>query len=203
MIWRLHFGGARTLYWGPALALLLANVAWLFLFGSGSRLRAADLERRLAAARREHAALADRLGGRERLWIGATENRARVEALYADRFATEQSRFTGMVRELKSLAQSSGLEPAAISYPEERFEEFGLVRRSFVFNVNGPYDALRTLLNLLEVSSSFLVVEQIEVSDSNQGLAVQLRLSTLFRAVGADASAAPGEPVAGVAETGP
>ena len=212
MSWRRHFGGARALLWAPALALLVANLGWLFLFGTGSRLRAADLDRRLAAAGREHAVLAERLVGREQLWIGATENRTRVATLYADRFATEQIRFTEMVRELKRLAQSAGLEPTAISYPEEKFEEYGLVRRSFVFGVNGPYGALRTLLNLLEVSPSFLAVEQIDVGESNQGLAVQLRLSTLFRAVRSDTSvtppapdqpaAAPAAPPAGARETG-
>ena len=191
MSWRRLFGGGRAIFWAPPLALLLANLAWLFLFGSGSRLRAAELERRGAAIRRDHSSVAAGLAQREQLWIAATENRTRVERLYADRFATEQARFTEMVRELKGLAQSAGLEPAAISYPEERFEEFGLLRRSFVFGVNGPYAALRTLLNLIELSSSFLVVEQIDVSESNQGLAVQLRLSTLFRAAGSDSATAP------------
>ena len=191
MSWRLHFGGRRALYWAPALVLLAANIGWLFLFGSGSRLRAADLGRRLEAARRDNTALSARLASREQLWIAATENRSRLETLYTERFATERARFTEMVRELKGLAQSVGLEPSAISYPEEQLEEFGLVRRSFVFGVNGSYDALRNLLNLIELSQSFLVIEQIDVSDASQGLSVQLRLSTLFRAVGSDAAGAP------------
>lgn len=188
---RRHFGGRRALWWAPAAALLAANVAWLFLFGSGSRLRAADLGRRLEAAKRDNAALSARLAAREQLWIAATENRTRLDALYESRFATERARFTEMVRELKGLAQSAGLEPSAISYPEEQLEEYGLVRRSFVFGANGSYEALRNFLNLIEVSPSFLVVEQIDVGESSRGLGVQLRLSTLFRAVGSDAAGAP------------
>lgn len=179
--------------WTIPLALLAVNVAWLSAFGSGARLRAADLESRLERSRLEHARETSLLAEREKLWIAATENRTRTRALYEERFSTESARLTAAMREVKELATRAGLEPRAISYPEESLEDFGLLRRSFVFNVEGSYAELRTFLHLLELSPSFVSVDSIQVRDRSGGaLGIALRLSTLF-AVESDAASAPPE----------
>ena len=184
------FGGRHAALWLVPLAIVVANVVWLSAFGSGSRVRQRELERRTAQAKRVEADLSADLRSREQLWIKVTENRARLERLRRERFATERSRFTEQVRELKSLAVRAGLVPETIAYPNDELLDFGLVRRSFVFSVEGSYAALRNFLHLLEISPSFLTVEQIGVSEGKAGLGVRLRLSTLFEAVASDAEAA-------------
>lgn len=184
------FGGRRAALWLVPLAIVVANVVWLSAFGSGSRVRQRELERRLQQASRVMSELSAELAKREQLWIRANENRARLERLRHERFATERSRFTEQVRELKSLAVRAGLDPDTIAYPQDQLLDFGLVRRSFVFSVEGSYAALRNFLHLLELSTSFLTVEEIGVSAGRTGLAVRLRLSTLFEAVESDAEAA-------------
>lgn len=186
------FGGRRAWVWALPAALLAANVVWLVAFGSGSRVREAELARRLERARQERDAAAEQLAGRERLWIAANDNRERVAALERDRFASERARFTDSVRELKDLAQRAGLDPGTFSYPNETLEPFGLARRSFVFAVEGSYASLRTFLNLVELSPSFLAVEQIDVDLSRGGLAIRLRLSTLFTDADSDRPPAAG-----------
>jgi hypothetical protein len=177
---RAAFGGRRAVAWALPLALVAANVVWLLAVGSGSRVRAAELDRRLERTRREHDQAMEGLARREGLWIAANENRDRRERLDVERFATERARFTDTVRELKELAGRAGLDPGAITYPREALEPFGLTRRSFVFAVDGSFGALRTFLHLVEMSPAFLVVESIDVSDGGRGLAIRLRLSTLF-----------------------
>jgi hypothetical protein len=188
------FGGARIPLWAVPLALLLANLVWLAVFGSGSRLRAAELDRRHERLERETAALRGRLEARERLWVEATENEERIERLLGERLSTERARFTELVREVKGLAERAGLAPQSIGYPAERLEEYGLARRSFVLPVEGSYASLRTFLNLVELSSSFLTVEEISVSEARGELSVRLRLSTFFRA--ADEGRVAARPVA-------
>jgi len=175
-----RFGGRRAIYWIVPAALVLANLVWLVAFGNGSRLREADLGRRLDRARRESTQSGERLAVREKLWVVATENQERLERLDRELFSTERSRFTDTVRELKNLSERAGLIPGTITYPRETLEEFELTRRSFVFSVEGSYAQLRTFLNLAELSTAFLVVEQISVSESPRGLGIRLRLSTLY-----------------------
>ena len=180
MSWQSAFGGRRALVWALPLALVAANLAWVVLLGGGARLRSAELERRLERARHEREEVVGRLAERERQWVTATTNRERLSTLYRDRFATEESRFTDTVRELKELARRAGLEPAAIGYPREALAEFGLVRKSFVFGVAGSYADLRTFLHLLELTPTFLTIDQIAVDDGARRLAVRLRMSTYF-----------------------
>ena len=86
-----------------------------------------------------------------------------------------------MIREVKELASNSGLQPAeSISYPEESIEDYGLTKRSLVFSVQGSYAQLRRFINLLELSETFVVLEQINVSGVSPNLTVSLRISTLF-----------------------
>jgi hypothetical protein len=174
------FGGRRALAWSAPLVVVAANLVWLAAFGSGSRVREADLARRLERVRRDHAEATERRAAREQLWIAANENRQRLAALDRERFATERARFTDTVRELKQLAERAGLDPGTISYPRESLAEYGLTRRAFVFSVEGGYGELRTFLHLVEITPTFLVVERIDVGDGGHSLAVQLRLSTLF-----------------------
>lgn len=191
MSWRSDLGGRRAWAWGVPLAVVVANLVWLASFGSGSRVRSADLERRLARARSEHAEQTSRLALLERLWMAASDNRDRAAALYGEQFATESARFTDTIRELKKLAERAGLDPGAISYPRELLEEYGVTRRSFVFSVGGSYAALRTFLHLVELSPSFFIVEQIDVGESGRALGIRIRLSTLFGT--AEAVAVPGD----------
>lgn len=171
----------RPLYWAVPLAAIVLNLAWLSAFGSGAKLRAADLESRLSRARAESAEVTARLAERERLWIIATENRERIERLRREVFSSERLRLTAMVREVKDLATRSGLAPSSIRYPEETFSDFGLTRRSIDFSVDGRYADLRTFLHLLELTPSFVTVDDIGVSERDAGrLGISLRLSTLF-----------------------
>lgn len=109
-----------------------------------------------------------------------------ISVLYHDVFETEEERFTDAVREVKDLARRAGLAPLSFSYPEEVFEDHGLIRRSFGFNVEGTYEQVRTLVNLLELSNHFLVLTSVGLTESGGGsgpgsrLAIQLEISTIF-----------------------
>jgi len=189
-----RFGGRRAAYWAVPAVLAVANIFWLVVFGSGSRLREADLARRLERTRRIEEQTARSLAEREKLWVVATENRERLVRLDREVFATEKTRFTDTVRELKNLSERAGLIPGTITYPRESLEEFDLTRRSFVFSVEGSYSQLRTLLNLVDLSTAFLVLERISVGESSHGLAIRLRFSTLYSTAPDAVPAPPGDP---------
>ena len=110
--------------------------------------------------------------------VEATRNR--VESLYREGFATERERLTDLIREVKELADRSGLRPGSISYPEEQLEQYGLVEKSLVFTVEGNYTQLRRLINELEMTDAFVALESISLSEATPNLRIDLRLSTLF-----------------------
>jgi hypothetical protein len=107
-----------------------------------------------------------------------------VQRLYADRFSTRSERLTRVMKEVRTLARQAGLNPKSISYPQQDIEDYGLVKRSFVFQVGGTYAELRQFLNLLELTDSFLTLEAVTLSeesgDEGPELQMNLTLSTLF-----------------------
>lgn len=178
----------------PAVALCVATLFLIYL-ERGVRARGAALDARLQAAQLQHAEAQANLARFEKLAGAAQTTREQMEQMMAEKFATESGRFTDLIREIKLLAEHAGLDPRDIGYPEEDFAELGLVRRSFVFSVEGSYSNLRAFLYLLELSPSFITVDQIEVRELSgaRGLGASLRLSTFF----AEPDAAAARPAAG------
>ena len=95
-------------------------------------------------------------------------------------------RLTSLIAEVKKLARQAGLDAPSFSYAAVRIEEFGLVKKSIVFRVEGNYPKLRELVNLLELSDQFLILEEIRLKESRGSrLAIDLRIGTLFAVPGA------------------
>jgi len=169
--------------WLPALVLLLVNVVALAVFdaffddkaeagrSSVERTRAESSE--LMAARQKTEVLVKR----------AERNHRRLERLYRQRFQTQEQRITKMISEVKDLARKAGLNPPTIRYPDDPIEALGLIKRSIVFNVDGTYQSLRKFINFLELTNSFVILEEIRPGDNaGQGkrLSIALKVSTFF-----------------------
>lgn len=186
-IWRQHLG-----LWLPALVFCLLNVGvfstYRLVFAGQAQLRKGRLARdqgELAELEARHAVLAD-------LVQRATANREKIDRLYSEWLTPERQRLTRIISEVKELARRAGVEPTVINYPEEELEDFGLVKRSIVFTVEGDYGALRRLINFLELSESFLTLEEVRLAEGGRGqprLRINLKISTLFTAESEEALA--------------
>lgn len=174
----------RLWIWLPPAVALTAATLYLVSLQRGVRSQGATLEARLEVAQREHGQAQTGLARLEKLAAAAQANRDETVRFMEEKFATEAGRFTSLVREIKQLAEHAGLDPKEIGFPEEAYAELGLVRRSFVFSVQGSYVNLRAFLYLLELSPSYVSVDSIQVRElaGGKGLAVNLRLSTFFSA---------------------
>ncbi len=175
--------------WLPAAAFVALNVAALVgyrvvLAGEGER-----AERALEARRQE---LADTLAERQRLEgqaALAAATREHLVGFYGERLGTEGERLTRVLLEVQQLAERAGLRPTSFSYPEEPLEEYGLVERAIVFGVTGTYEQLRRFVNFLELSESFLTLEEVGLAGRGKAdgeLRISLRLATLFVRDGVD-----------------
>jgi Tfp pilus assembly protein PilO len=138
----------------------------------------------VATRRQELATLRARREGRERLVASARSTRLAVDHLYKEGLGTQAMRLTAVMLEVKRLAHQAGLGGVeAFTYTDEVDKEMPLDRKTIVFSANASYDQLRGFINLLELSPSFLTLEQISVQQEPTGqgqLQLQFRLSTLF-----------------------
>jgi Tfp pilus assembly protein PilO len=171
----------RLLLWLPALVFFLANLVTLAVypvrFAGRVEVTADEVEQAQAALDE----LVEQRRDLEAQQQAIVRTRLAVDELYTERLAAESERLTRIIAEVKDLASRSGLTPPSVSYPTEPLEEYGLRRRGFAFAVEGSYADLRKFVNLLELSDTFLTLEEVALSDSGGGgLRIQLRVSTLF-----------------------
>lgn len=189
-IWR-----QRLWVWLPALLFFLANAGACSVYQLGYAGRVESLERAIEEQQDARARAGGERAARQDLVDRARLARQRVAALYDQRFSTRALRLTEITAEVKNLARQAGMVPRTISYPEQSIQDFGLVKRSFVFAVEGTYLELRQFVNLLELSSSFLTLEEVTLTErKGEGLSIQLRLSTLFAVDPAEGAAAAAPP---------
>jgi Tfp pilus assembly protein PilO len=162
-IWR-----QRLWVWATALAFVALNGIGLlvYLFAYSDRVKTLEVN-----LRDQGKQLADVHAARqhsEDLLRQVRVNRERIVQLYDDHFSTRRRRLTGVTAEVKDLAKRAGLVPRSITYPEEQIQQYGLVKRSFIFSVEGTYTDLRKFINLLELSDSFLTLEDISLAEELQ-----------------------------------
>jgi len=188
-MWRL-----RLWVWLPALLFFLANATAYVVYRFGFADRVESLETSLEDSRQSLAPEAAQRTRLERLIERSRRNDEDIRRLYDERFSTRSQRLTRITAEVKQLARSAGLNPLSINYGEEKIEDYGLVKRSFSFSVDGTYLELRKFINLLELSESFLTLEEVTLAgdEAGQGPELQIRLilSTLFAREGSRAATA-------------
>ena len=168
--------------WGPALVFFLLNLGALAVYQFVYAGRVDQLAGRVERLRGNLHGLATQRATLEAKAALVDGNRARIAALYRDRFSTERERLTKTLAEFKELARRAGLRPESITYPEQDLTQFGLVKKSIIFGVSGDYASLRQLIHLLDLSPTFFTLEEVRLNGAHggQGLDIALRMSTLF-----------------------
>lgn len=186
-VWR-----KRPWIWVPALLFFLANATAFSVYKLGYAGQVEKLDVDLHAQEQKRHELSGQYQQLQTMIASVRTNQEQVQQLYADRFSTRSRRLTTFTQEVKDLARQAGLSPRAISYPEKEIQDYGLIKRSFVFSVQGPYTALRKLVSLLEASHSYIVIDELSVGSNSEGpeLKIDLTLSTLFAMTAEDGAAA-------------
>jgi len=195
-IWR-----RRLAVWVPALAFFVANLALFSTYRLVYAGRVESLRGTLEERQERHAELERRSQELTRQVARARTSRVGMDQLYRERLSTQRGRFTAVTAEIRDLARRAGLEPSAIAYPTEEIEGYGLTKRYFTFNVQGTYVELRRFVNFLELTPSFVTLEEVALAGGEGAqLGIRLQLSTLF----ADEAGVPGpDELVPPAEEGP
>lgn len=167
------------------LALLLAaNTIFFFTYRVQYQQRLAALEeRRESSESRLIDARAARLAAERR--VAAYRGiQADIQDVYDNYWGTQSERLEGMIAEVKRLATASQMIPRAYSFTraQERKVGQGTTVMGIAFSVQGTYQQVRRLINLLELSQHFVIIDSVALTSGNdQILTLNLHLKTLFR----------------------
>ncbi len=169
--------------------LLAANALFFLTYRVRYEQRVDDLDGRLEEARTgAQAAQQARVRAEKRLTAFRSTATA-VDRVYNDWWSTPRQRLAPMIIELRRMAATSELIPEVRSYTysQQSSADNPVVAQqmTITFTVSGTYQQVRRLINLIEMSDQFIIIDQVGLNEGrdNQRLNLSLRLRTLFREV--------------------
>jgi hypothetical protein len=173
--------------------LLAANAVFFFTYRVRYENRLKDLEDRLHQSESRLTQSHSMRLGAERRVAAYRQVQKDVQEIYNQNWGTEDQRLLALISEVKRLAVASNLVPKSTSYTRTQGAQ---IRRGtnaaevvgIAFTVQGDYQQVRRLINLLELSEQFVIIDQIALSSGdNSMLTLTLHLKTLFRDTSASA----------------
>ena len=186
MIWR----EKRTLLIILGL-LLLANVVFFLTYRVQYQTRLDEMTTRLEQARGQ-LEKGRRARAESELALQAYRKVERdVQLVYDETWSTQPKRLTALIAEVKRLAVASNAVPKTLSFARtvaedktatRRTKEVGAREVSVSFSVAATYGQVRRMINLLELSNQFVIIDQIALAEAEGSLlTLNLRIKTLFR----------------------
>ena len=173
-----------------ALAILFAaNTIFFFTYRVQYENRLQGLDDRLGEVKAElQEARRARIGAEQQL-AAYRKIETDIQNIYDQRWATESERLTRLITEVKKLTVQSNLQPARnLSFTRALVKDTGtkFSRTATVvgigFTVEGGYQQVRQLINRLELTDQFVIIDHIGLSSANGDiLTMSLNVKTLFR----------------------
>jgi hypothetical protein len=178
--------------------LLLANTIFFFTYRVQyvSRLQDLDARQEQSTARLDQARHA-RITTEQQL-AAYKKVQSDLQVLYNERWSTALQRLTALIDEVRRLAAASHLEPPSYQFTSGETKNSSIVSNTkgsigtttveISFNVQGTYEQARRLINLLELSDQFVIIDGISLASNpttlgDKTLTLNIRLKTLFRDV--------------------
>ncbi|HEX8410329.1 MAG TPA: hypothetical protein VF883_15805 [Thermoanaerobaculia bacterium] len=189
MIWR----EKRTLLIILGL-LLLGNVVFFLTYRVQYQTRLDEMDQRLAQAEAQlEKSNQTRLDAEAA--IGSYRKVERdVETVLDQHWSTQPRRLTMLIAEVKRLAEASNAVPKTYTFANSESvravqrgtrgakKDIGAREVTINFSVEATYDQVRRMINLLELSQQFVIIEKIALNSGEQNLlTLTLQLKTLFR----------------------
>jgi hypothetical protein len=186
--------------------LLLANTVFFFTYRVQyvSRLQDLDSRQEQAQAQLDQARNASITA--EQQLAAYKKVQADLQVLYNERWSTPMQRLTALIDEVKRIAAASHLQPPSYAFTTTESKpligatgpstkgSIGTTTVGIAFTVQGTYEQVRRLINLLELSDQFVIIDGISLASDGSGsdktLTLNIRLKTLFRDVRTNAPAA-------------
>ena len=169
--------------------VLLLNVAFFITYRVRYENRIESLNRDLENAQAQLAKAEERQHEAAGFLASRDETVRDLQLVYDEQWGTQPQRLAPMIIELQQLARRSGLQPATRNYTWVQVDErtsavLGARPMVVSFAVKGTYEEVRRLINLIELSPQFAIIDGISFNDSSGGnddLTLNLQIRTLFK----------------------
>ncbi len=169
-------------------ALLAANTIFFFTYRVQYESRLHDLESRRDVVKGELEAARHARVTAEQQLAAYRKVEKDIRQIYDGEWSTQNQRLTPFITEVMRLATLSKLIPTSYSFTGATSKGGGKSASATAtevgigFNVEGTYEQVRRLINLLEVSDQFIIIDQVSLgSESGDKLRMTIRVKTLFR----------------------
>lgn len=189
MIWR----EKRTLLIILAL-LLLGNVVFFLTYRVQYQTRLDEMDQRLAQAEAQLAKSKETRLDAEASIASYRKVERDVETVLDQHWSTQPRRLTMLIGEVKRLAEASNAVPKTYTFTNSESvravqrgarsakKDIGAREVTINFSVEATYDQVRRMINLLELSEQFVIIEKIALTSGEENvLTLTLQLKTLFR----------------------
>ncbi|HEX7420842.1 MAG TPA: hypothetical protein VF505_13210 [Thermoanaerobaculia bacterium] len=187
MIWR-----EKRLLLIVLAVLLAANTIFFFTYRVQyeNRLQSLDEQRDTVKAELD-AAKHSRVVAEQQL-AGYHKVEKDIRQIYDDEWSTQNERLSPFIGEVMRLATASQLVPRSYAFGGNQTKgvaktaSANAMEVSIGFPVEGTYQQIRTLINRLETSEQFIIIDQITLGSENGAkLNMTIRVKTLFRGTAA------------------
>lgn len=175
-------------------ALLLGNVVFFLTYRVQYQSRLDEMDERLAQVEGELNKTRRSRADAEAKVLSYRKVERDVALVFDEHWSTRPRRLTRLISEIKRLADASNAIPRTYSFaqleeakavasgPRGRDVALGANEVSITYSVDASYDQIRRMINLLELSQQFVIIEGVSLSAADQNrLNLNLRLKTLFR----------------------
>jgi hypothetical protein len=176
--------------------LLLANTIFFFTYRVQYVSRLQDLDARQSQTEAQLDQVRNARVTAEQQLAAYKKVQADLQVLYNERWSTPMQRLTALIDEVKRLAAASHLQPPSYSFSTGASKQasteqspskgsIGTTTVGIAFTVQGTYEQVRRLINLLELSDQFVIIDGIGLATRGETadkiLTLNIRLKTLFR----------------------
>lgn len=171
--------------------ILLLNVVFFLTYRVRYQQRVDELHQRLEAQKVSLEQARQRRMGVEKRIRGFEGIEKDIKWVRSDLWSTPEVRLVALIVEINRLARQSQLVPRSISYSLGTARDGSTLRMSkedqgtvmsISFSVSGSYQQVRRLLNLIELSKQFVIIDSVTLGGASEERKLQLAigLKTVF-----------------------
>jgi Tfp pilus assembly protein PilO len=171
--------------------LLLGNIVFFLTYRVQYQSRLDEMDERLAQAQGQLDKTRRQRADAEMSLAAYRKVERDVQLVYDETWSTQPKRLTAMIAEVKRLAIASNAVPKTLAFgsgkaedktSSRHIEDVGAREVTISFSVQATYEQVRRMINLLELSNQFVIIDQIALSEADPTkLTLTLRIKTLFR----------------------